>query len=77
MDETQFKKLNEKLNAVIRLLAIQSLSGKTDKEAITALSAAGFPPKDIAELLGTTSNTVRVTLAKIKRGNSHDRRKKA
>lgn len=36
-------------------------------EAILELSRAGFGPSRIAELLGTTSNTVSVTLQKAKK----------
>jgi DNA-binding CsgD family transcriptional regulator len=53
---------------VVRMLAIQ-LRRQTDSqaEAITELSRAGFGPTRIAELLGTTPNTVNVTIAKSKK----------
>lgn len=38
-------------------------------EAIIELSRAGFGPSRIAELLGTTANTVNVTLQKVKKRN--------
>jgi len=52
---------------VVRLLAIQIRRGSdSQSEAILELSRAGFGPTRIAELLGTTANTVNVTLQKAK-----------
>jgi hypothetical protein len=53
---------------LVRLKVIElrrSLGSQT--EAIVELSKAGFGPSRIAELLGTTANTVNVTLQKAKR----------
>lgn len=63
----------EKLNYLVRLSAIQIAEGKTPRDQIQVLSSAGFGPKDIASLLGTTSNTVSVTLSQIRK---KDRRKR-
>jgi hypothetical protein len=50
---------------IIRLLAIQIRRGSASQtEAIRELGRAGFGPTRIADLLGTTSNTVNVALAK-------------
>ena len=38
-------------------------------ETIVELNKAGFGPTRIAELLGTTANTVNVTLQKVKKRN--------
>ena len=52
---------------IVRLLAIQVRSQfENQADAIRELSRAGFGPKRIAELLGTTPGTVNVTLAKAK-----------
>lgn len=67
MEEEQFEEVNKKLDKIIRLLALQSIAGKKGVEAIRGLSAAGFQPKDIAEILGTTPNTVRVSLSTMKK----------
>lgn len=75
MDEKQFNKVSEKLDRIMKILAIQALQGKTGKESIKALSAVGFQPKEIAELIGTTSNTVSVVLSSTKKGNKHAKRK--
>ncbi len=56
------------LEEVVRLLAIQ-LRRQTESqaEAIDELNRAGFAPKRIAELLGTTPNTVNVSISKKKK----------
>jgi hypothetical protein len=56
------------MEEVVRLLAIQ-LRRETESqaEAIHEMQRAGFGPTRIAELLGTTSNTVNVTIAKQKK----------
>lgn len=66
MEEKQFVELTEKLDIIIKLLATQTLGEKTGAEAITLLSNFGLQPKEIAQLLGTTSNSVSVTLNRIK-----------
>jgi hypothetical protein len=53
------------MEEVVRLLAIQ-LRRQTESqaEAIGELSRAGFGPTRIADLLGTTANTVNVAISK-------------
>ena len=64
----QFEDLiNEKLDRMLRLLGMFAVKGLSQREQISALSRAGFAPKDIAELLGTTANTVRVALVSIRK----------
>jgi DNA-binding NarL/FixJ family response regulator len=59
---------------IARLLAIQiRLSVSNQTEAILELSRAGFGPTRIAELLGTSPATAKVTVAKArKRGATSD-----
>ena len=58
----------EGCDEVARLLAILiRLRVPTQADAIRELGKAGIGPKRIAELLGTTANTVHVTLAKARR----------
>lgn len=59
--------LVEKLDRAVRLLAIAAIRGMPQTAQIATLSRAGFPPKEIADILGTTPNTVRVTLVSIRR----------
>jgi len=55
---------------VARLLAIQlRLQLGSQSACIAELNRAGFGPTRIAELLGTTPNTVNVTLQKAKKSS--------
>lgn len=53
---------------VVRLLAIQlRRDTESQAEAIEEMNRAGFGPSRIAELLGTTPNTVNVALSSAKK----------
>jgi DNA-binding NarL/FixJ family response regulator len=53
---------------VVRLLAIQLRRDcASQAEAIEEMHRAGFGPTRIAELLGTTPNTVNVAISKLKK----------
>jgi len=58
------RSMEEQLEILIRLTAIQVLGEKKGAEAITVLGQAGLDAKAIAELLGTTEATVRSRLSK-------------
>jgi DNA-binding NarL/FixJ family response regulator len=64
--EEILRSINTKLDQMLRLAALQIASNMKQVQAIQTLSAAGFERKLIADLLGTTPNTVSVTLAKAK-----------
>lgn len=67
-----------KLDSLLRVQTLSLTKGMKQGEQIALLSRAGFQPRDIAELLGTTSNTVNVALSKMRRGkgkNGPERRK--
>jgi len=57
----------DELRKVKRLLSILVTKGLKQREQIDALSRVGFSPKEIAELIGTTANTVSVTLAQMRK----------
>jgi DNA-directed RNA polymerase specialized sigma24 family protein len=57
----------EKLDQLLRVLTISVTKGMKQNEQITLLDRAGFPPKEIATLLGTTSNTVSVALSNLRK----------
>lgn len=61
------KKLQEALIEITMLLAVLVKKGSMQSSLIRDLDSVGFKPKKIAEFLGTTPNTVRVTLHQIKR----------
>ncbi len=75
MDE--MKILLEEVKRLSRLIAALGVDGKSQREKIRLLAAAGFPPIVIAPMIGTTANTVRVVLATIrKQGKSKRKRRK-
>lgn len=80
MDDKTVKVLVSKLDAIIKLMVFRMTEGKKQVEQIRLLTKAGFGPKAIAEAVGTTSNTVRVALANLKkqktRGRSRSRRRR-
>jgi hypothetical protein len=57
----------EKLDQLLRVLTISVTRGLRQVEQIALLNRARFLPKDIAELLGTTSNTVSVALSALRK----------
>jgi DNA-binding CsgD family transcriptional regulator len=59
--------LAKKIDLLTRLFAIHLVNGKSQREQIRLLSIAGMGPKEIADLLGTTPNTVNVTLSTLRK----------
>jgi len=56
-----------RLDKILKLLAANVAVEKPQRERIRLLSSAGLAPKEIAEALGTTPNTVRVALTGIRK----------
>jgi DNA-directed RNA polymerase specialized sigma24 family protein len=68
MTEDLLSEIDAKLDTLIRIQALQSVRGmETQKDKIVFLYGAGIRPKDIASILGTTSNTVNVAMANHKK----------
>ena len=67
MGQSELQEISEKIDAVVRLLAVSVTAGKKRTEKLVLLSQAGFQPKKIAELLGTTPNSVRVELSRLRK----------
>lgn len=68
LDDKQFTMLNEKMEMIVRLLVLNLVKDmKTQKEKILMLDSLKFKPSEIARLLGTTSNSVSVTLYQFKK----------
>lgn len=57
----------ERLDVLIRLTAVGLCADKTQKEKIQVLDAAGLAPKQIADIIGTTRNTVSVALVGLRK----------
>ena len=67
----------ERLDQILRILAILATRGLKQRDQIAILDQAGLPPKHIADLLRTTSNTVRVELVTLRRANRTGKRRNA
>ena len=67
MAENVDEQILQELRKMNRLLAVTSLRDLSKRERIELLSNVGFPPREIADLIGTTPNTVSVELSKLKR----------
>jgi len=67
MDDQGFKDLSRKLDLLVKLTAVNLVKDKKSEEQIKLLSDQGFRPKEIAWLLGKTTNFVNVTLHKLKK----------
>jgi CRP-like cAMP-binding protein len=51
------------LRVIRRLLALSLIEGKKNRESIAILASAGMDRHEIAELVGTTANTVSVEIS--------------
>ena len=67
MDETIEKNILHELKIIKRLLAHNLLTGDSQTKQISKLDSIGLQPKEIAEILGTTSNTVNVALNRLRK----------
>lgn len=65
MNEEIVKEL-KKLNKLLSIILTKELS---QREKILFLNKSGFSPKEISEMVGTTANTIRVTLNRLKKSN--------
>ena len=76
MNDLQFKQLLNRLDVLARLLALNLPETMSQQDKIEILTSMNMKPKDIAIILGTTSNTVRVALHSIKKKKSSKSQKK-
>ena len=65
-----------KLDSILRLLAVMATKEMKQRDQIALLNRAGLPPRTIAEIVGTSSNTVRVELVSIRKARSQRRGRK-
>jgi outer membrane biosynthesis protein TonB len=65
--DPQLSEISNKLDVLVRLSAINVTKGLKFKQQVEILSDAGFEPRQIADMLGTTANNVRVTLHGIRK----------
>jgi DNA-directed RNA polymerase specialized sigma24 family protein len=69
--------LNAFESKLLKLLALHLVKEQPQSDQINLLSRAGFKPAEIAELVGTTSNTVRVCLSTQRAARKKRQAKKA
>lgn len=62
--------LASELRVIRRLLALSLIGGKKNRDQIAILAAAGMDRHEIAELVGTTANTVSVEISILKKRKS-------
>lgn len=67
MNEKQFKELMEKLNLLVKLVVMNVIKDRENKEQIRLLSSFGFRPKKIAEFLGKTPHEIRMILYRMRK----------
>lgn len=67
MTENDLQMLTKKLDTIIRLMVIKTIEGKEQTEAIKLLLSAGLQAKEIADILGTTPNTVYARVSDMKK----------
>ncbi len=69
MNNPKNDEIIKELRRITKLLILIATKDQSRKDQIISLAGLDFQPKEIAELIGTTANTVRVTLARIKKIN--------
>ena len=76
MDEQQFTKLYQKLDSILKAVVMFTMKdSKTKTDRIRVLSSYGFDAATIANLLGTTTNTVYVTLSESRKKGRNSSKK--
>lgn len=66
MTPSEFEQLEEKLDVLIKIMAMQAMEGRTVAEGAPLLNRIGMAPKDIADVFATTPGTVSVRLSEAK-----------
>lgn len=74
MAHQQFDILLRKLDLIVRLLALSRVAGKKQSDQVVLLSEVGFEPKEIAQVLGKDSHSVRAVLSSARRKSKKRRR---
>jgi DNA-binding CsgD family transcriptional regulator len=77
VDDTPTHLMAERLDQIFRLLSLAITRDMKQREKIRFLASLGLQPKEIASLIGTSPNTVRVELVSIRKnmpGRGHRRR---
>ena len=75
MAEQNEIQVEKKIDRVLQLLGMVAVKGLSQTDQIATLSRVGFSPKEIASVLGTTANTVRVALVSIRRAGRQKKKR--
>jgi hypothetical protein len=75
MDEKQFKILNDKMDRALKLLALNVVGEYRGDDQVGILSAVGFAPFEIADMLGKTRNAVDQALHRLKQEEGKTKRR--
>lgn len=67
MNDFNEEEILQELQHITKLLVLTATRDQIQRDRIVILSSVGFQPKEIASFLGTTPNTVRVTLTAIRK----------
>jgi len=62
--EKKIEAIANDISIISKILVLNQIKDMQQRESIPYLSQLGFQPKEIAELINTTANTVRVALSK-------------
>ena len=76
MDIEKLEVISNKLDIIVKLMAIDFAEGRPNKESIIGLSDAGLDRHTIANILGTTPLTVSVTVSGNKKKKKNEKAKK-
>ena len=76
MSDELLTQINEKLEQLVRLSAVNAVKGLKQNQAIVVLAEAGLDRNLIAEILGTTRGTVSVRLSQVKAASKTAAKKK-
>ena len=68
------EKILQRFDSVIRVGVTGLSQGKSQSEQIWLLSRAGLQPKEIADFVDTTPNTVRVVLSNLRKSRRSKQR---
>jgi DNA-directed RNA polymerase specialized sigma24 family protein len=77
MPPTSDSLILDKLDQILHVLALIATKDMKQREQIALLDRAGLQPKNIAEMLGTSSNTVRVKLVSLRKSKVKKGRKRS
>ncbi len=76
-NETAEDKVLEKLDQILRVMALQVASDKSITEGARLLKIAGLDNKTIADVLNTSDATVRVVTSNLRKPRASSRKRRA